>query len=273
MKLNSIDTIIFSPTSGSAKIAKKVADTIAATLPKGSFERQTEINFTQTPPEGTVYIKNSIAVIAAPVYGGRIADLAMNRFDNLKGINSYIIPIAVYGNRDYDDALIELADFMETKNFKVIAGGAFIGEHSYSRPEMPTAEGRPDNDDMAKAEEFGKAVAEKILLSMNNSNDGSLTFSKPNIKGNRPYKEKGPHHPQTPACDRSLCLKCGACAMVCPAGAIEVYSEGPIFDDSLCIKCCACVKNCPGKALTFDTPYTEKLFKNCHDRKEPEFVL
>lgn len=268
MKFDSINTVIFSPTGGSETIANKVTDVLKAELPEEYIDRKVKTLLTQTPADGNIYIKNSIAVVAAPVYGGRVAELAISRFENLKGVNSIAVPIVVFGNRDYEDALIELSDLLERRGFKTIAGGAFIGEHSYSRPDMPTAEGRPDADDLAKAEDFAKKIAEKILKA-----EDIASLTAPEIKGNRPYKEKGPSKPQTPLCDYDLCLKCGNCALICPNGAIEVYSEGPIFDSDLCIKCCACVKQCPGEALTFETPYTEILFKNCHERKEPEIFL
>ena len=50
-----------------------------------------------------------------------------------------------YGNRDYEDALVELYDLALSLGLTPFAAGAFIGEHSYSTPEMPVAEGRPDS--------------------------------------------------------------------------------------------------------------------------------
>ncbi len=51
------------------------------------------------------------------------------------------IAIVLYGNRNYDDALIELKDILELDGFKVVAGAAFIGEHSFSNN---LAKNRPD---------------------------------------------------------------------------------------------------------------------------------
>ncbi len=55
------------------------------------------------------------------------------------------IAVVVYGNRNYDDALIELKDILESDGFKVVAGAAFIGEHSFSKT---LAKNRPDEKDM-----------------------------------------------------------------------------------------------------------------------------
>ena len=50
---------------------------------------------------------------------------------------------------------------------------------------------------------------------------------------------------------------------------IELKEE-IVSDPEVCIKCCACVKECPNGARVFNTPFSEFLFKNFHERKEPE---
>ena len=66
------------------------------------------------------------------------------------GITVTAVAVVVYGNRDYDDALLELRDWCVAHGFVPVAGAAFIGEHSYSRPDRPIAGGRPDNPDLHK---------------------------------------------------------------------------------------------------------------------------
>ena len=90
------------------------------------------------------------AFIAVPVYAGRVAPIALQRIRRLKGENAPVVLVAVYGNRDYEDALVELRDETTCLGFTPLAAGAFIGEHSYSRPGMPVAEGRPDANDLKR---------------------------------------------------------------------------------------------------------------------------
>ena len=70
--------------------------------------------------------------------------------EGIYGQDSPAVAVVVYGNRDYDDALLELRDWCVAHGFVPVAGAAFIGEHSYSRPDRPIAGGRPDNPDLHK---------------------------------------------------------------------------------------------------------------------------
>jgi hypothetical protein len=91
-------------------------------------------------------------LVGAPVYAGRIPPAAAQRFLTLRGNDTPAIPVVVYGNRHYNDALLELADLLTSAGFVPVAGAAFIGEHpspAQRRPSRPegltsgTASGPP----------------------------------------------------------------------------------------------------------------------------------
>lgn len=213
-----------------------------------------------------------LAVISMPVWAGRVPQEAVKRFRRLKAEGTLAVLTVVYGNRAYEDALLELYDLALEAGFKPVAGGVFIGEHSYSTPERPTAHGRPDSSDLEKATEFGMKVKEKLAGIGDPRDIPSLE-----LPGNRPYRDGkwDPGEPMDPTTDEGLCIKCGRCAEACPTAAITV-EDVVSTEAGHCIWCCACVKSCPTDARVM-RPYTYKLTEwlnaNHSSWKEPETYL
>lgn len=257
MDYSTTHIVFFSPTRTSAGVARAIGQGIG-------MDRRIETDLTYDLEESSLFIENALTVIAVPVYAGRVAPIAVQRLKRLRGANAPVIINVVYGNRDYEDALVELRDVVTEQGFSVLSAGAFVGEHSYSRPGMPIAAGRPDRDDIEKAIEFGKKSLKKLQISPVAPN---VLY----IKGNVPYREVGASTPLSPVSVQDLCSGCGECVEICPTRAIEINGCGQVITDKmLCIKCCACVKNCPIGARVFDTPYTAMLHEKFSARKEPE---
>jgi ferredoxin len=205
------------------------------------------------------------------VYGGRLPLASLDALKKFKSNQSPAVIVVVYGNREIDDALLELKEIVEESGFKVIAGAAFIGEHSYSTEKIPLAPNRPDKQDLIKCGNFAAMITEKFKNFSQNS------FTDLNIPGQHPYKERKDlpldAHPIT---DKNLCDNCGLCVDLCPTNAISNdYIE--ITDGALCIHCCACVKSCPNGARIFDHPAVnsikDRLFLTCSERKEPTYFI
>ncbi len=258
MKPDTVHSVFFSPTHTSARIARAIA--------RGTgLKNIKETDLTCDTSCSSVGIDDTLVVIAVPVYGGRVAPVALDRIRRFHGNGTPAIVAVVYGNRDYEDALLELCDTVRIQGFVPVSAGAFIGEHSYSRPEMPVAEGRPDGEDLKTAEDFGKASVRKW-------NDRTPTpFF---IKGNTPYKPLKPSVPGAPVTRTDDCTLCEICIGLCPTHAIFVNESGEIDTDrNLCIKCCACVKDCPTEARRYETPFTAYLHQNFSARRDPELFL
>ena len=102
---------------------------------------------------------SDIAVFAVPVFAGRVPQPAAAMISRIRGNGMRAASVVVYGNRDFDDALVELNDILARQGFSVIASGAFIARHSM----LPAvAAGRPDTEDCGDAEAFAKRIAEKL---------------------------------------------------------------------------------------------------------------
>jgi ferredoxin len=256
MKPDNIHLIYFSPTG-------TTRETIAAVAEGLSVERVNRYDLTYVEETCAQTIDDGVAIIGIPVYAGRVPIDALKRLENFKARNIPTILIALYGNREFEDALVELCDVVTQKGFKVIAAGAFIGEHSYSTPERPIAEGRPDVHDLKQAKEFGQKVLEKLT-----KNDLSL----PSIDGNHPYKDRVKFGGVAPETVANKCTLCGKCADACPVHVIKV-SDSVVTQAENCIMCAACTRVCEFGARHFNHPRIEEkralLIKNCSTPKPP----
>ena len=219
------------------------------------------------------FSKDDIVVFGVPVYIGRVPNLIRDYFASIKGNGAIGIPVVVYGNRAFDDALIELKDIMQGNGFRCISAAAFIGEHSFS---YTLGGGRPDAEDIQIATAHGEEIASKII-------GGYLIPDNLPVPGNPyPYQFYNAKSSQNksidirkvkPETDPEKCNNCGMCAMLCPMGAIDPSNCS--LTPGICIKCCACVKKCKMKAKYFTDPtyleHKEILEKNfTSPRKEPE---
>lgn len=254
--MNRITAMYFSPTHTSQSITEAIASAIGG-------ETMT-IDLTRPEARQRVYHfgENDILVLGYPVYGGRIPAILREVFQNLKGAETPAILAAVYGNRAYEDAMVEGQDTLTENGFVVTAAGAFIGEHSYTEK---VGTGRPDAEDLHAAADFGKQIAAKL------NKDGPVPIT---VKGNRPYKDAMGPMPFRPV-TTDACDNCGRCAEKCPVGIIS-KQDAKIVGIG-CILCAACVKGCPKHAKHIEAAPILKikgmLESKCADRKLPELFL
>jgi ferredoxin len=260
-----ITVVYFSPTA----TTKTVLDAIA----KGTgYEVDSyDITLFQAREKIPHKLDTSLILFGAPVYSGRVPKVAAECFKQLSASGIAAVPVVVYGNREYEDALLELKDICIQCGGVPVAAGAFIGEHSFSTPPAPIAPGRPDEKDLALAVEFGQKIGRLME---------SIEQEKPDVKisvpGNFPYKKPAVNS-GVPFIDvTDDCTACGTCVTVCPVDAID-KEEGYCTLDDVCVHCCACIKTCPESArIMKDGPFKEiaaRLNQTCGVRKEPETFL
>jgi ferredoxin/flavodoxin len=271
MENRKIRLMYFSPTGTSKRTAEAVAnglgpefDCVDLTLPDVETKKHS-------------FKPDELAVIAVPVYGGRLPYTAVRRLKNVKGRQSPVVIIVVYGNRAYEDALIELNDIALEQGFRPIAGAAFIGEHSFDTPETPIATGRPDEADLDKAEAFGEQV--KIKLGLGEVPELVVSGHRPyreNSDWNKPLEEREKVEPLSPETNPETCTLCGRCAQACPTAAVTVTDSVKTVKTE-CIACTACVKSCPTGARAWKHERVKRaaswLHANYSVRREPELFL
>lgn len=239
---NLVTAIYFSPTDTSRKGVYAIAETLGETY--------NELDLTCHGVKKK-FASNDIVVFGAPVYGGRLFKGFVERLTEVRGDKTPCVVTVTYGNRDYDDALLELCDLVTAQGFIPVAAAALIGQHTYGSIQV----GRPNTDDLTEDAAFAEKVAEKLE---------SGNYSTPSVPGNRPYKEGGNGGNFFPLTN-DACVDCGRCAAECPMQAID--ADNRTIHTDRCIACFRCIRRCPVGAKHMDVPaynefaamFTEKL--------------
>ena len=267
MKIQKARLVYFSPTKTTKAILENIAEGIRADAAKHidvTLPNVDRHNFPEMEDD-------ELLVIGAPVYAGRIPEIAVGRFQKLKSKGNPAVVVVLYGNREYEDALLELSDIATAAGFLPIAGGAFIGEHSFSTESTPLAKGRPDASDIRCARKFGSSIGQLLQSVQSLREIRSLKFP-----GNRPFKEHANLPKTSPVTGNDRCTACGTCVAACPTGSISI-NETSSTNVETCILCCTCVKVCPENARDLKDPNICKIIEWLHVttamRKEPQVFL
>lgn len=208
MEISKTSLLLFSPTGGTKRVAKYITEKIAI---NGDYDIYDITLDTHALINKTFY-PGELLIVAFPVYGGRVPAPMVERMKTIRADQTPVVLVAVFGNRAYDDALLEAKSILSICGFQTIAAGAFVAEHSVIRD---FGKGRPDQSDTTVEKFFAKAILEKLHKTENAS-----ALKEISVPGNKKYiKYNGiPLKPHT----SSKCVRCGTCAKNCPMGVIPV---------------------------------------------------
>jgi ferredoxin/flavodoxin len=249
LTIQRIWAVYFSATGTTKKIVEHIAFATACELgaPVAVYDYTLPASRERFP----AFAAGDLVVFGSPVYAGRVPNVLLKQLDLLEGGGALAVPVVLFGNRDFDDALIELRDILGDHGFIPCAAGAFAAEHAFS---TILGKGRPDDSDMEQAAALGKTAAQTIRGAAS-----AAEIARVAVAGTpRPYR--GYYQPRDRAGNPidirkvkpltgSSCDGCNICAEVCPMGSIDKNNVRGIT--GICIKCCACVKRCPKSAKYF----------------------
>ncbi|MDD1689104.1 MAG: EFR1 family ferrodoxin [Methanoregula sp.] len=263
MQIDTAKLVYFSPTGTTQKVVRA----IARGLNPGSIE---EIDITK--PAARVRplqtSEDDLLIIGVPVYVGRVPAIVLPWLKAIRAQNTPAVCVVLYGNRTYEDTLLELRNLVTQCGCRAVAGAAFLGEHSFSDAGTPIAAGRPDAGDLRRAEEFGQKIREQLR-----SVSPGSPVPEAAIPGQYPYRGDSRLWTEDFIEVSDACTQCGSCAGQCPVGAIDAEDSKKI-DAKLCVSCCACIRYCPEHARSIKPGRVKDAQLRLHtlypDRKEPE---
>lgn len=277
MIVNKIYGVFFSPVNNTRTMVKKVAGDLAKKL-----ELPVEfIDFT-TPADrgqGWKFGKEDLVVFGTPTFAGRIPNKILPYVQTLfEGDETLAVAMVTFGNRNFENSLIEVKNELVNHNFSPFAGAAIACQHSFTEK---LATERPDGEDIRQIEAFVEEIAELLKHTQKKEElwtpvavpgDDPLTgyYVPLGVDGQPVQFLKA--KPKTIEED---CDHCGACAAHCPVEAIDFNDETKV--PGTCIKCQACVKVCHTGAKYFDDEkflsHVKMLEENYTRRAKPQFFI
>jgi len=275
MNIKKVWAVYFSATGTTQKVTESIAKVIAQKL-KAEYAVY-DFTLPSARMNALAFHAEDLVVFGTPVYAGRVPNVLLKYLETIEGNNAAAVPVVLYGNRDYDDGLIELRDLLEKANLHTIAAAACIGEHSFS---YILAKGRPDETDMLALNDFACKIAEKV------KNNVDMDGVEPIPVKGMPDPYRGYYQPRdrkgnpvdirkVKPLTKETCNSCMICADVCPMGSINRDDVREFT--GICIKCGACIKKCPLQAKYYEDEaflyHQHELEEGYTRRAEPEWFL
>lgn len=245
--------ICFSPTGNT----KKVLDIVSNNF-NNSNVKEIDISDPNLDFNSFNFNSDDLCIFGVPSFGGIAPKIALDRINKLKGKNTFCIIVITYGNRHYDDTILQMKNNLKELGFVPAGAIASVCKHSIM---TNIASNRPDDLDILELNKYSNIIKERL--------DNIDIEYDLDVEGDFPYKDF-PGVPFKPFANDS-CIKCKKCAEVCPVQAIPIDNPNKT-NNNICITCMRCVSVCPVNARSLGEENLNKMISKfgalCEGRKD-----
>ncbi len=150
--------VFFSTTGNAEQIVLESGEYIAHNLGV-PFESE---NFTKHDEQRDVltFSEGDLVIFGTPIYAGRISNKILSLVKNMfQGNGAFALPMVVFGDRRFDNSLVDLASELKKNNFNILAAGACACAYDFSEMNLD----RPNTDDRKHREAFCATVVDKTF--------------------------------------------------------------------------------------------------------------
>lgn len=102
---------------------------------------------------------HELLALVVPVYAGWAPPFVWERLEGFRGQGTPAVIMAVYGARDYDNALFEMDEKLRRKGCHTVGAAALVARHSIAQT---MATDRPDVGDLGEVRAFADEVAQRL---------------------------------------------------------------------------------------------------------------
>lgn len=248
---------------------EKVAYTISGRFLSEGIEHVTlHLDDAEDFPEA--YERADILGLGFPTFFGYPPPHVAEFIENLKPVSGKsAFVFTTYGGSTAGDSLFDAAKGLAKKGYHILGGLKVEGADNYPQSiYLKINEGRPNDIDLAKAEEFATKIIEAQKA------DGDLDPMALASKNPFYIKNRDKPRKETVAKMRKKvegkiifnmqnCLFCETCKKSCPTKSIGTGEAFPEFSWKCMdgMRCYQCARVCPGKALLVEYPVSDKAYK------------
>lgn len=247
---------------------ERVAYTIAGRLQGEGLENVTlQTEDAQDFPEA--YGDADILGLGFPTFFGYPPPHIMRFIEGLDGAGKSAFVFTTYGGCTAGDSLYDAAKALAGRGYRILGGLKVEGADNYPQGlRLKINEGRLDDSDLAKAEEFAAMAVQAYKNNRGLDPEALRSTNKFFIKHRNSPRKKTVAAMRRKVegkiiFDKQQCLFCESCKRSCPTKSIGSGEAFPEFSWK-CIdgmRCYQCVRVCPGKALLCEQPLTDAEYK------------